>query len=505
MSKFLKILCFILIFFCFHLGAFGQIIVKNDFQLNNDVTTTSQTDPSIAIDSVGNFVVVWTDIRNGNYDIYGQMCDDTGKFVGANFKVNNIDGTNLQQSTPDVARNPAGSFVVVWQDDRNGNYDIYAQRYNAAGTLQGDNLVVENGSASQISPSVAMDSLGNFVVVWQDSVNGNWDIFGLRFNSSGTPQGTKFKVNESAGTDSSQITPTVGMDKNGNFVVAWYDCRNSSQMKGDIYSQRFNSSGGAIGNNFLVSGDLGSQVQIEPTISVSGSGDFIIAWADWRNSQSDIYAQRYNSTGETEGINFRVNSATGYISWRYPSVALTPSDEFVITWTHNNDIIAQEYNSSGVAVDGNFLVNNYSTASQNRSDVSSTGAYTYFVWQDYRNGVTNPDIYAKVVTWGWSEVPEDREDGVSGEFALGQNYPNPFNPQTSISFHLKQSGKVSIRVYNILGQRVRDLVDGYYQNGEHKADWDGKDDNGKDVSTGIYFYQIKTENSIQAKKMVLLR
>ncbi|MCJ7508939.1 MAG: T9SS type A sorting domain-containing protein [candidate division Zixibacteria bacterium] len=505
MSKFLKILCFILIFFCFHLGAFGQVIVKNDFKVNDDATLAPQIDPAIAIDSTGNFVVVWTDSSNGNYDIYGRRFSSIGTPLASSFKVNGDAGSSSQIS-PDVARNPAGSFVVVWQDNRSGNYDIYGQRYNAAGTAQGGNLIIENGSANQTSPSVAMDSLGNFVVVWQDSVNGNWDIFGLRFNSSGAPLGTKFKVNESTGTDSMQATPAVGMDGNGNFVVTWCDLRGYASYLEDIYFQRFASNGNTIGTNIIVNEDKAKRAQYEPAIFVNSSGDFVITWHDYRDASPDIYAQRYALAGEDlviKGGNFKVDDQSSQIPYAYPAVTLTSSGDFVITWTYTSDIIAQKYNSSGEPVDGNFLVNNSSTKTQKCSGVASTGTYTYFVWQDDRND--NFDIYAKVVTWAWSEVPEDREDGVSGEFTLSQNYPNPFNPQTSISFYLKQSGKVSIKVYNILGQRVRDLVDNYYQNGEHRVDWDGKDDSGKDVSAGVYFYQIKTETYTQAKKMVLLK
>ena len=497
MSKFLKILCFILIFFSFHLGAFGQIIVKNDFKVNGDGGGALQTDPAIAIDSVGKFVVVWTDGRYGNDDIYGQMYNNVGDPIGSNFNVSDDPGS-YSQNSPDVARSPAGSFVVVWQDNRNGNYDIYAQRYNAAGTAQGGNIIVENGSANQTSPSVAMDSLGNFVVVWQDSVYGNWDIFGLRFNSSGAPQGSKFMVNPAS--TASQLTPVVAMENAGNFVVSWCDYRSGNA---DIYAQRFYANGTPRGTDFRVNDQLG-QSQLQPGIDVDTSGDFVVTWIDYRGgSVFDIYAQRYDSSGGWEGVNFKVTNENS-VMHRDPAVALTPSGEFVINWSNKNvDIYAQKYNSSRVTEDGNFLVNKSSAAIQKSSDIASTGTFTYFVWKDSLNDVSN--IYAKVVTWSWSEVGEDQKDELLREFSLGQNYPNPFNPQTSISFYLKKSGKISIKVYNILGQRVRDLVDSYYQNGEHKADWDGKDDNGKDVSTGIYFYQIKTENSIQAKKMVLLR
>jgi len=90
-------------------------------------------------------------------------------------------------------------------------------------------------------------------------------------------------------------------------------------------------------------------------------------------------------------------------------------------------------------------------------------------------------------------------------FALSQNYPNPFNPMTNIEFVLPKSGPVSIEIFNILGQKVRMLVDQHMKAGYKLVDWDGKDDNGNDVSSGIYFYRLQAGDFCQTKKMVLLR
>jgi len=90
-------------------------------------------------------------------------------------------------------------------------------------------------------------------------------------------------------------------------------------------------------------------------------------------------------------------------------------------------------------------------------------------------------------------------------FLLAQNYPNPFNPTTNIEFLLSRPEQVKIEIFNILGQKVRTLVDQYLKAGHKVVDWDGKDDLGKGVSSGIYFYRIKTSEFSQTKKMVLLR
>jgi hypothetical protein len=90
-------------------------------------------------------------------------------------------------------------------------------------------------------------------------------------------------------------------------------------------------------------------------------------------------------------------------------------------------------------------------------------------------------------------------------FELNQNYPNPFNPITTISFNLKQSGLVSLKVYDLIGEEVATLVNGYQESGFRQAIWSGKDGNGNAMPSGIYFYRLEVNGLILTKKMQLLK
>ena len=92
-----------------------------------------------------------------------------------------------------------------------------------------------------------------------------------------------------------------------------------------------------------------------------------------------------------------------------------------------------------------------------------------------------------------------------GSFALEQNYPNPFNPETIIRYHLPKSGHVEIVIFNLLGQRVRVLVDEVRRAGSHEVPWDGTDEYGHQVASNVYFCRLKAGESVQIKKMVLMR
>ena len=90
-------------------------------------------------------------------------------------------------------------------------------------------------------------------------------------------------------------------------------------------------------------------------------------------------------------------------------------------------------------------------------------------------------------------------------FKLAQNYPNPFNPTTNISFELLEDAMVSIRVFDVSGRMVNNLVSGYHSIGSYTAQWDAKDDNGQPVSAGVYLYVIDVNNTQYSKKMILLK
>ena len=99
-------------------------------------------------------------------------------------------------------------------------------------------------------------------------------------------------------------------------------------------------------------------------------------------------------------------------------------------------------------------------------------------------------------------VPADQ---VPIRFTLQQSYPNPFNPSATILYSLENQVYVRLSIYNLLGQRVRALVDGRERAGNHVAVWDGTDDSGKRVASGIYFYRLEAGSFVSTKKMVMIK
>ena len=106
---------------------------------------------------------------------------------------------------------------------------------------------------------------------------------------------------------------------------------------------------------------------------------------------------------------------------------------------------------------------------------------------------------------GVDQGPETSDFGIPLDIFLEQNYPNPFNPETEIRFQLPEDSHVTVRITNIVGQEIRTLADAQYEAGYHSVRWDGKDNNGHAVASGIYFYKMQAGKFSQVKKMSLLR
>jgi len=97
------------------------------------------------------------------------------------------------------------------------------------------------------------------------------------------------------------------------------------------------------------------------------------------------------------------------------------------------------------------------------------------------------------------------QDGIPVQYNLSQNYPNPFNPSTRISFDLIEPGQATLIIYNLLGKRINILINRTMDAGHHRVEWNGLDMSGQPVSSGVYFYELRSEKYIARKKMLLLR
>lgn len=137
-----------------------------------------------------------------------------------------------------------------------------------------------------------------------------------------------------------------------------------------------------------------------------------------------------------------------------------------------------------------------------RIDLSSSFADSCMLAAVDQGYLVARKVYSPTIA---TDVDDGTGTGLPTTFALHQNYPNPFNPATTIAFELPERSHVRLELFNVLGQRVRSLVDGTMSAGVHTAEWDGRNDAGKNVASGVYFYRLETGSWSDVRKMVLVR
>ncbi|MEJ7638476.1 MAG: hypothetical protein WKF75_11010 [Singulisphaera sp.] len=191
---------------------------------NNVVTPGDQNDPIVAVASDGSFFVAWT--SNGQdgsgSGVYARRYDSAGLPLGGEFRVNQQ--TANSQMYPEVAVNSSGEVVVAWASNgQDGSgWGVYARRYDAAGTPLGNEFRANTYTTSDQSyPSVATTTYGGFMVSWasRQDKDASWGILAQLYDADGSPQGEEILVQMTSFAE--QHYPSIAMNELGHVVVAW--------------------------------------------------------------------------------------------------------------------------------------------------------------------------------------------------------------------------------------------------------------------------------------------
>ena len=413
---------------------------SDDFLVNDDTTggNANQEAPCVAIDSAGNIMVAWVDFRSLTSEVYFQYFDSTGMTEGQNIRINDDEG--VCDRGPSIAVNDAGHGAVVWLHQGG----VWLQRFGPGGRLAGINLQISEESArpGQYGLSVATNTSGDIAVVWQDFRNGQEDVYLQRYDATGARVGGNTLVNDDT-VACYQYLPTVAMNDSGQLIVVWQDYRMGHYR---IYSQRFDKNGAQIGGNVMVSDQLGYGGHV----TIDESGGTAVVW----NETYGVRLQRYNPTGERMGGNHLLKGiydaarsvawdATGNFVvasdegrafgnriclWRFDPEGIPAGDRITVrgqirssgprsavvalngrgygavVWEDDRhapfpfevyDIYLQRFDPGCVPVGGNLLVNDdFGTSNQENPAVALNDAgAAAIVWQDYRSGFSDPAAY----------------------------------------------------------------------------------------------------------------
>lgn len=320
----------------------------------NSTTAGNQSNPSVARDYAGNFIVAWQAPGPDGLDIFAQRFDAAGARVGPEFRANTH--TAGDQINPAVGMDADGDFVIVWQSaaqDGSGA-GIYAQRYRSIGVPRGPELRINTYTTDdQRDPAVAMNAAGDFVVAWVSATqaDGKAAIFAKRYKSATNAFYPEFLVNSSSGNLNS--VPAVSVNSNGVAAFAW------STDNPAVFARVFDGNDTAL-TGFRTASSSGDS----PSVAIDASNAFVVTW-----QKSGVYAQWFNSTFSTVGSAVQVSTSAN-VDEGSPSVACDAAGNALVAWhganaaTASHDIFGQYFAPGGVRLGYVFRVNSYGPDSQ---------------------------------------------------------------------------------------------------------------------------------------------
>ncbi len=344
-------------------------------------------------DGAGGAIIIWEDDRYGNTDIFAQRIDHLGNILWAEGGVPVIQ-INGDQNYFDAVEDGSGGVIIAWQDLRSGTYtDIYCQHLDENGNRMWHSLGSSICSAAdnQHSPRITTDGAGGAIVAWKDNRNGNNDIYVRRIDSGGTPLWTVW--GEPVCTNIfNQYDPAIVTDGNGGAYIAWEDVRNGNY---DIYMQWLSSDGSIHLSADGVSVCTDPAAQLNPEIIPVRANGIVIAWKDLRTSPGQaIYAMYYYVGSSDWDFNGQQICESPSGSLHNFDFTLDSEYRLVFSWSDNRnghyDIFAQCVNLDGIkqwAADGEVVCDVYGAQDHPRIFAGNEGG-TVIAWDDTRGVIT---------------------------------------------------------------------------------------------------------------------
>lgn len=363
-----------------------------------------QNDPVIAPDGTGGAIVAWEDRRAGASDIYGMRVGANGNLIGG-WPANGLAVCTAAQAqvAPVIVPDGSGGAFVAWEDYRAGgaNPDIYVQRVTQNGAIASgwpaNGAAVCTLGSVQGRPSVIRDGTGGVIIAWEDFRNGASDVYAQRLNGAGTAQWLANGVALCAASGHQRF-PIAVSDDAGGAIVVWDDQRGD----GDVYAQRVNAAGAVqwAGNGVAVSAAPAEQFAFRA--ASDGQGGAVVAWEDYRDVNSDVYAQRIAGDGTPQWSAGGLALCTDADEQWGVAITGDGSGGAFVAWVDlrsgATDIYAHHVSAAGGLAagwpaDGLAVCD----ASGNQSDAvvaSDGGGGAFFAWNDTRPGTALSDVYA---------------------------------------------------------------------------------------------------------------
>ena len=438
---------------------------------------------------VNNLYVTWTRFSFSTNILFSKSTDDG---VTWSSPLTLSDQAGVQGSIPVVG--PNGEIYVAWYGYTSSEGIYFAKSTDGGSTFNSNNLIAD--APNSWFPSMAVDlssgpNHGNIYVTWDDTRNGDDDVFMSRSTDGGaTWSSTPLRINDDPiGNNKIQYWPWITVNEVGNVYIVFYDTRNTTNNNYIKAYLAESTDGGLTFTNAEMSSEQSptntpnSDVRFGDYIGIdSYNGRVVPVWTDER-------AGGYDEEIYTAVINFTPVELTDFSAAVY-------GNKVLLSWK-----TATETNNQGFEVQRSYDGNSFNSIAFIEGNGTSTKGNSYSFTDSplgnivfYRLKQVDYDgtaAYSKVI----------KLDNVTPSgFSLSQNYPNPFNPATMIDYSIQNPGMVSLKVYDVLGNEVAALVNQNEEQGNYKVVFDGSK-----LASGIYYYRLSANGSVQTKKMILMK
>ncbi|MFZ1282351.1 MAG: T9SS type A sorting domain-containing protein [Ignavibacteriaceae bacterium] len=462
-------------------------------RINNDISNATQKKSTIKFNSNGEAIFVWQDNRNGKEELYAQVYDKNLNPINVNLKVTD---SIYNFSTFDniiIDSFIDGTFLIGFCGYNNYSYGtVFLQQISREGKRILSNVIVNSLSYSQDNKlSLRINSIDEALICWYNQNDVSYSIFSKSYALRKGPKSLKHSQNNL------MFNPiSVSVDTAFNIFIAWsnYDM-NTYLYDNTIYGEFYNRYAELTENTFSI--DL-THTYNPKLISKNDGKDFILIY---NSINGNINITRRFQNQKDSLIYFK-SSLTyySYDSFLFNIIKFENKKSFV-TYNYYDDFIGVYLNDA--KRDNNFyLLSN----TDNQYFYQSGFKYGIDLFEDkvlmsseINNLQTGLDVYTTEVKVNKLVFNKEYFYMPVNSDVLYNNFPNPFNPTTKIAYELLSYHKVKLTVFDILGREVKVLVDEDQEKGLYEVDFDATS-----LASGVYFYKLEAFDT-SIKKMILIK
>lgn len=425
--------------------------------------------------------------------VYAQKYDSTLNPVWTNpATITDLGGISSWTQVFSSDNDGNGGFIMCWYEDRDNDQmrNVYIQHVLSDGTVQ--------FTANGIQPSISTTTQHFYPVCAYDPIHEISYVVWSETDADQNQRGMKVQAFDTDGNklygDEGYVIISLGNESplatranvvNGELVVIFTSAVNGSAVDSNLRAFRLNLEGDFVWENQFVTLKSVSSEIIHEDASAFFNNQALVAWEDSRTSPNSLFIQNINFDG-TLGEQQTPSGINGIVSLEGGNGNV--SDVVLTIGTH--------------------------TVSPNENGVYyielEPGTYNIIAHLDTYQDTTITDV---VVTEGQITsqnitlhvITANDPSEISIPQNKIQNYPNPFNPNTQIQYHLATPSDVELTIYNAKGQKVCTLINEFKNAGDHQINWNGKNANGVEVSSGIYYCGLKSNQGTLNHKMLLIK